>query len=219
MCNIEYRINKVKKYIHQIASAYLVADSNLAILKPLVYDEIFIQRFNNTLAANGLERLQETLLLALIERIVNMIQDTDPRTASLFNVVKLIEDKQLKTALEEQFCKEENRKKEFEDKYQKIKEDTDNLIKSELGQKLRKVRDKIISHYEMTLEVKELRPFKPNDFGLNWGDTEKYMSEAEPIIFDSVYLINRGFYYLEDFKKSHTKISQEFWKTCQLINN
>ncbi len=67
-------------------------------------------RFNNNeFAANGLERLRDTLLLDLIKDIVNMTLDNNDKTASLPSLVKLIENTELKTALKQKFAPQKTR--------------------------------------------------------------------------------------------------------------
>ena len=219
MCNIDYRIKKVKAYVNRMASAYIVACSKLAMLRPLVYNNEFRKRFNNRIAADGLERLEITLLLDLIEDLVGMTLDKDERSASLFTVTNLIKEPKLKSALKEVFCKIGSQKRadlkekddEFEKRYTNIMEGTEKLIKGEIGKKLKLVRNKIASHYEMNRGGGEPIPFEIQDFDLKWGDEQNYMNEAEPIIFDAAYLINRDYYSIDEFKRHYDNISNYFW--------
>ena len=105
MTNIKSRVEKIKAYCREMASAYLMADAKLAMLKPLAYDKKSVKRFDRSVSAHGLNLLRTTLLLDLIEDLVGFTQDKDQTSASLMNINRLLSNTELRTAIKEDFCK------------------------------------------------------------------------------------------------------------------
>lgn len=239
MSDIKSRLEKVKAYCREMASAYLMADAKLAMLKPLAYDRKFIKRFDLSVGAHGLHLLQTTLLLDLIEDIVGFTQDNAQTSASLVNIRRLISNIELREAIKEDFCKpppstwvdtdlddasrqqveeDENTKyrekqaRTFDQLYKSVTTGIDNLIGSNIARKLKRVRNNVSSHYAMTSQGKEPRLLNPADFGLKWGDSEKYMKDAKEVVFDMVLLVTNSSYDLDSFERNHTRSANDFWR-------
>jgi hypothetical protein len=237
--DIKSRLEKVKAYCRQMASAYLMADAKLAMLKPLAYDRKFVKRFDRSVGAHGLNLLRTTLLLDIIEDLVGFTQDDGQTSASLVNIRKLISAIELREAIKEDFCKpppstwvdtdlddatrqqieeDENRKyreeqaHKFDQLYQSITTGIDNLINSDTAKELKRVRNKVSSHYAMTSQGKEPRLLNPADFGLKWGDAEQYSKGARNVVFDMVLLVANSSYALDSFEQHHTRIADDFWR-------
>ena len=86
------------------------------------------------------------------------------------------------------------------------------LTGSDMAEKLKDVRNKVSSHYAMTNQGEEPRLLNLADFGLKWGDAEKYMQDAKEVIFDMILLVTNSSYALESFENHHTRIADEFWR-------
>jgi len=237
--DIKSRVEKVKAYCREMASAYLMADAKLAILKPLAYDRKFVERFDRSLGAHGLHLLRTTLLLDLIEDLVGFTQDDDQTSASLVNIRRLVSNIELREAIKEDFCKpppstwvdtdlddgirqqfeeDENTKyrerqaQAFDQLYESVTMGIDNLIGSSIARKLKRARNKVSSHYAMTSQGKEPRLLNLADFGLKWGDPEKYMKDAKKVVFDMILLVTNSSYFLDSFEQNHTRIANDFWR-------
>lgn len=196
MSDIKSRLEKVKAYCTEMASAYLMADAKLAMLKPLAYDRKFVKRFDRSVGAHGLNLLRTTILLDLIEDLVGFTQDKHQTSASLVNIRRLISDIELREAIREDFCKpppstwgdtdlddgirqkleeaantkhREGQARIFDQRYESLTMGIDNLIGSDMAKKLKGVRNKVSSHYAMASQGKEPRLLNPADFGLKWG--------------------------------------------------
>lgn len=239
MSDIKSRLEKVKAYCREMASAYLMADAKLALLKPLAYNKKFVARFDHSLGAHGLQLLRTTLLVDIIEDLVGFTQDNDKSSASLVNIRNRISNIELREAIKEDFCKpppitwvnteldeairqrfeeDENTKyrekqaRKFDQLYESVTMGIDMLIDSDMAKKLKNVRNKVSSHYAMTSQGEEPRLLNLADFGLKWGDAEQYMQDAKKVIFDMILLVTNISYDLEGFEKHHTRIANDFWR-------
>ena len=222
-----------------MASAYLMADAKLAMLKPLAYDRKFVKRFDRSVGAHGLNLLRTTLLLDIIEDLVGFTQDDDQTSASLVNIRRLVSHTELREAIKEEFCRpppstwfdtdlddairqqfeedantkyRERQARTFDQLYESVTMGIDNLIGSDIAGKLKRVRNKVSSHYAMTSQGKEPRLLNPADFGLKWGDAEQYLKDARKVVFDMVLLVTNSSYALDSFEQHHTRIADDFWR-------
>jgi hypothetical protein len=239
MAKIDIRVKKIKAYCNGMASRYIATMRILAMVKPLVYDEKFVKRYHNSVGGHGLGVLREALMLGYVDDLFALTQDTDDRSASLVNIVKLLGDSALRDVVKVEFCTlppcmwvgiddeaTEKRLTEQEAKahtakqaprfdkiWESVVKGTDDIVASEIGRKINKVRNKLSSHYEMTAQGKEPRLMEIGDFALKWGDPERYMEDAKPIIFDTVLLVTNTDYHLQSFELSAAQIAEAFWNT------
>lgn len=218
-----------------MASAYLMADAKLAMLKPLAYDRKFVKRFDRSVGAHGLNLLRMTLLLDLIEDLVGFTQDKHQTSASLVNIKRLISDTELRDAIKEEFCTpppstwgnteldeaikqrfdtkyRERQAHKFDQLYESVTMGIDKLTGSDMAKKLKNARNKVSSHYTMTSQGEKPTLLNLADFGLKWGDAEKYMQDAKKVIFDMILLVANSSYALESFENHHTRIANDFWR-------
>jgi hypothetical protein len=207
------------------------------MLLPLAYDKDLVSHYNKSMAGSGAEVLREALMLGLVDDLVALTQDKYKKTASLANIVRLLQEPVLRDAVKVEFCKplpiayagphDEAAKKDFFEQSAKehskrkarqfdalwssIVTGTNDLVNGEVGKKLKGLRDKVSSHYEMTTLGEEPRPLRIDDFDLKWGDPERYMEKAKKVIFDTVLLTTNEHYGLETFEREDSRISEAFW--------
>jgi hypothetical protein len=237
--NFSTRIAKIRAYSHTVVGAYFTADRKLALLRPTLYDQELIRQYDNSVAAHGLNLLQVTLFLDLVKDATVFTLDQDKRAASLHNVLRLLSQDDLREELCREYCTprpshwiggnideetrrclEERRQEDFRQaqavdfngRYTKLKEQADMILTGDLATRLKKARDKLIAHYEMTAAGSEPSPVSPEDVGLKWGDVDDYFGEIEPLIFDAELLIANSSYALAQFKKNSERVAREFWE-------
>lgn len=239
MSEIDRRARKAKAYCTAMASRYLAMRRRAAIALPLVYDKDLVSRYNESRAGLGVEVLREALMFGFVADLVALTQDRDRKTASLANIVSLLQDSVLRTAVKEEFCeplpmiyadpgdeaakrdffeqtaKEHSKRKarQFDALWSSIVTGANDLVNGEVGKKLKGLRDKVSSHYEMTALGEEPRPLRIDDFDLKWGDPERYMEEAKKVIFYAVLLTTNVDYRLETFEREESRVSEAFWAT------
>ena len=102
-------ISQQKKKIEHLAEAivgkYFMADQERALLEPIVSDELIIKHWDNSLAAHGLEALRMSLYMSVLSAMNSLLFDNYAKTASLYNVCKMLEDERLVGLLREDYCK------------------------------------------------------------------------------------------------------------------
>jgi hypothetical protein len=237
MPELDRRVRKIKAYCTAMASHYLAMRCRMAMLMPLVYDKDLVSRYNKSRAGSGAEVLREALMLGFVDDLVALTQDRHKETASLANIVGLLQDPVLRGAVKVEFCKplpmtyagphdeaakrdffeqtakEHSKRKarQFDALWSSIVTCTNDLVNGEVGKKLKGLRNKVSSHYEMSALCEEPRPLRIDDFDLKWGDPERYMEEAKKVIFDTVLLVTNTQYALETSEREDTRIAKAFW--------
>jgi hypothetical protein len=224
MSEIDRRVTKVRAYCTAMASRYLAMRRRAAMLLPLTHNENLVSRYNKSTAGSGVEVLREALMLGLVDDLVALTQDRDLRTASLANIVGLLREPVLRDAVKVEFCKpilitsggpdkerSERKARQFDALWSSIATGTNDLVNGEVGKKLKGLRDKVSSHYEMTALGEEPRPLRIDDFDLKWGDPERYMEQAKKVVFDTILLTTNQSYRLETFEREDSRISEAFW--------
>ena len=102
---ISQQMNKIEHLAEAIVGKYLMADQERALMEPIVSDESIIQHWNNSLAAHGLEALRMSLYMSVLSAMNPLLFDNYAKTASLYNVCKMLEDERLVGLLRENYCK------------------------------------------------------------------------------------------------------------------
>ena len=232
------QVEKIEFVIKEIVNGYFVAEQKLALLTPLLEDEVLIHSWDESAGVRGAEALVFTLYMAVLSDMRALLFDPDKRTASLEHVVSVFgnqhsvkllretftapeevtvighdDDNSMKNSIEKYVNAEHSKQtgEEFDVLLTKTVEKYSTLKDSELAQRVISARSKMISHKEIRTVDGERALYNPTDFGLKWHDAQNIMLEAKEIIFNCNYLIHCGSYDLDGFKKGHTDAANSFW--------
>ena len=235
---ISQQKKKIEHLAEAIAGKYFLADQERALMEPIVSDESIIKRWHNSLAGHGLEALRMSLYMSVLSAMNSLLFDNYAKTASLYNVCKMLEDERLVRLLREDYCKPfeinhlnddldeeakraieasihaEHRQRASEDFDQRLKavwEGYQRLCDSSLAERVQKARDRMVAHYQVTSLEGERRLYNPTDFGLRWGDASDIMAEAKAIIFDVPLIVSGRWYCVDDYVSGHEHIAAHFW--------
>ncbi|GHC17038.1 hypothetical protein [Aidingimonas halophila] len=235
-------ISQQKKKIEHLAEAivgkYFMADQERALMEPIVSDESIIKHWDNSLAAHGLEALRMSLYMSVLSAMNSLLFDNYAKTASLYNVCKMLEDERLVGLLREAYCKpleinhlnddlDEEAKRvietsinaehrelasdDFDQRLKAVREGYERLCKSSLAERVQNARDRMVAHYQVTSLEGERRLYNPADFGLKWGDASEIMAQAKVIIFDVPLIVSGRWYCVDDYVLGHKDIAAQFW--------
>lgn len=240
---IKERVAKASAYATAMANRYLSARQKLAIMEPLVSDEMS-KRFDKSYGAHAYRTLTLTLILDLLRDIWAFTLDSDERAPSLRNIWRLVENKELHAALRaiaatprkgettfsgDEWSEEEKaqwrarwdaediekQEKAFDDAFKRASAGVPELINSELAGKLDTARKKAIAHYDMraTKDGPQLYPLV--DIGLKWSDPKSFLNQLEKILWDVVLLATWGSYDVDGFERTSRLYAADFWARLQ----
>lgn len=229
-------VRKVRAYSRAVASIYIDADFKRALVGPAIDDQTVIDRCNESGAGRALDFLQILLYLDLIKDAVAITCDRDSRSASLYNLMRLLANDDLRATIQTDYCapawggppRDEAMKEvraavqaerrprlesQFEDKYAALAKGVEEMLAEPETEKLRTARNKLIAHYEVTAAGEEPRLVRLADLDLNWGDAERLLDSAEPLVFETEMLVSGASYALDQFKRNHRGYAECFWAT------
>ena len=232
------QVKKVEFVIKELINGYFVADQKLALLIPLLEDEVLIHSWDETAGVKAAEALVFTLNMSVLSDIRALLFDPDKGTVSLKHIVSVLENQHSVKILRNSFTAleevqvighddDDNMRKTIEkyvneESIQQRGEEFDKLVTetidkysaltgSDLAQRVINARSKMISHKEIRTVDGERTLYNPTDFGLKWHDAENIMSEARKIIFNCNYIIHRNSYDLDGFHNGHRDAANSFW--------
>lgn len=233
-------VRKVRACARAVATKYLDADFKRALVEPAIYDRLN-ERYNAAGAGRAFDFLRITLYLDLIGDAVTFTCDQNPRAASLHNIMEILANEDTLAEIRQDYCKdppsvwcgpipnkellewiekfkgeeEKQAEQKFFVEYTSLAEAVGALLATPLARRLRKARDKLIAHYELTAAGKEPKLVSTAELGLKWGDVEAYLDRAEPLVFGAELLVSSTDYALEAYKKGHREEAQRFWAASE----
>ena len=207
-------------------------------------DQSLRASYNKTKASHGFLHLTYVLYCDLIAETVSLIADQYDDTASLAQIVTQLEKKSLhdkyrkesvrphvfnwlnkfdsesdKIEIERDLAKKETRKlgAVFRRNYRNLMNGWQQLRALPEFDKLRRIRNKILSHKATRVENGETRLFELKDFKMKYGECEKLIDAAEPLFVRVGTLVRRTDYNYSSAKQIYAKRAEEFWATCRGI--
>ena len=233
-------IKYIQKRTRAMVDKFISCHLKWEMLEPLLKDEVLIKNVEKRKAGVGLNVLRLTLYLDHIHTLANTLCDRDHRTASLANILKILEKNETQIGLRNEYttpnkCFISNPNSDLsKEGYERIIEKAQSrdkaileqkfdelclrtltkgkkLLKSELLEKAYKVRSKVISHYEMKVENIEPHIVDIKDFNLTWYDGKNIFEISESIVLDVALLVTGTNYAIETYKTLHKEYSNLFW--------
>jgi hypothetical protein len=236
------RIDKVKAYATAMADKYLFARQKLAIMEPLLKEDV-TKLFDKSYGAHAHDALALTLILDLIRDICAFTLDTGERAASLVNIWRLITNDDLRSALRAVAAKPhvrnaiwaqdltaeeksawlseiesediERNGKAFDDAFARAAEGVVELANSSLADSFKTVRDKALAHYEMRPGRDGYELFDLDKAGVRWGSPREFLDRLDRVVWDVVLVATWDSYDKEGFDKAHRLYAADFWARLQ----
>lgn len=235
-------IEKVKAYATALADKYLFARQKLAIMEPLLSEEI-TKLLGKSYAAHAHDALAVTLILDLVRDICAFTLDTDGRAASLVNIWRLVSHADVRSALRAVAAKPDARnaiwakgltaqeksawlsgiEKEdierngaaFDEAFARAEKAIAEIVHLDLAETFKTVRDKALAHYEMRPGRDGYELFDLGKAGVKWGSPREFLDRLDRVVWDVVLIATWGSYDEEGFEKAHRLYAADFWARLQ----
>lgn len=234
---MENRLTKVKEYTQAAIDTLLVTRNKFDILEPLMKNDALAKRFSGGLRPQARNTLIGTVYLDCSLSLLAISGDCnrDGTTPSVCNILRLLKSDDLRNRLRDEFSKpiaydleslpEESRKQisqdlaakdeverqcQFDKTYEKVRQQFDAFMKEEVCLRLKKVRDKVHAHKEMTSQDGKPRLRTLEEFGIKVGDLEIFMNSIENLLLELEPLMG-SHHYLNDFKIESKSMAKQFW--------
>jgi hypothetical protein len=230
-------IRQVRVRIEGIVSRYIGADMNLALVDTLIASDAGA-KLNGSLAAHGYNRLLHTIYLDVIKDLWAITLDRDPRSASLFQLRKLVREVKTKRALRAEYSRpvpvvnaggdadpeevrrivDEHHRQEysaqFDDHFPKVLAGIDDILTNGRLQTLERVRHEVVAHSSVAnMPESGLEIVKIDRFQIHWNAAEAVFEELDPVVTNAA-LIFTGKNYGSSvrYKGQHREWATSFWR-------
>lgn len=231
------RLAKVKEYAQAAIETLLVTIGKFALLEPLMKSEALVKRFSEGLRPNARNIMISTVYLDCSLSLLAISVDCDERVASVCIILRLLKSDDLRNRLRDEFLKtnayiydlenlpEESREPtgqkyaaqdraraqcRFDETYEKVRQQFDVLKQGEVCVRLKKVRDKVHAHKEMTLQDGKPRLRTLEEFEIKVGDLETFLNSIEELLLELVALTGNS-QCLSVFKMESKTMAKQFW--------
>lgn len=186
----------------------------------------------------GIIGLRYIIYLDYIQSLMNMVFDSDDRVSSIKNIAEKLKKKEIK----EYFLEERNKTKidysilpnenaeynesdeywdaflqqqqwqHYIDLYNNIIKNYSIIESNSRFHELKSIRDKIVSHYEISRKDDTARLYQIDDMDISWNDIEKLYEIANKLIIDVYGFIFGSYYELRNVFKTQNDMA------CSIIN-
>lgn len=234
---IQDRIKKNEVILSSIVNIYFLADQNQKLLGELLDNSDLLSRWDGSYAVSGVNSIRFSLYMYVLSEMRAILFDKQEKVASIHNVLSSLDDENFLDQLRKWFCDtsqeeilspdgnlSEEKKDYFRAEDSKLKANGfDQLLKqarmnykvlfdSEIGSRVNKARNKMISHKEFqSADSSGRRVFEANDFGLAYSDAEDIIKMSHDIIFPLYSLFTKSYFDSEHSMNHHKIVAQEFW--------
>ena len=157
----------------------------------------------------------------------NLVTDRDSRALSLHRIVALIEQPEVKQALEQFYDRpkrvdvvmvnvdpglaeetreeivrenQESSRQRFEARYPRVVSEANALLASCQATKMRDYRCRIVAHYEMTRDGRPRRLVRAEEINLTWREPFDFFSRAGELIVDVYELTFDSSYHIDSYR-------------------
>jgi hypothetical protein len=212
------------------------------VLEPALNDQALIASYNQTLEANALNQIRYTLYRSLIVDSYSLVGDPDQRSCTIQALIAHLRDPSVVAVIRQEYVRphafnwvdtsldQEQRLQleatiraregtQLEEEFDRILPQTfelwDKFAGSPLFDRIKKARNKILAHRDLRIDGAKLRLWEFKDLELKWGDCEKYIDTARPIVENLGLLIASTNYGFDSSTKEIGRVAEAFWKTCR----
>ena len=237
------QLEKIQTLTDITIGKYIDSYLKWAFTLPILRDQLIIDSLKEKPNGPfGIQFLRLELYLAFLLALSNVISDSDDRAASICNIIRHAHKPKAKELLRRAFTAPMSKDRivfvggfsdkskdiyvqnkiadyqtEHEDLFDKnfdqVIEAASKLLESKLVKKVRDVRDKTISHYEMRSNDGHMKLVSIEDLGLKWDDGITLYRKTKPIM-ENLGLYIRSTGYAFDFsEEDQTRLGKSIWST------
>ena len=226
-------IEKLKAHVESLHRLLIRVYTQFLFLRPMMVNHSLIARMGKEGKRVGFEQLRDLLYWNFILELVKVCDDKDKKVPSIRNIAKKLEDQNTRILLEnehsrsalprvkgesektwERFRKqdEEELRKKFQETYEIMRKNSDELLTSNSLKKYKKIRDNLIAHNELQkvdghyqfLDIKELN--------LTYGQERILLESSKDIIDDLQSLVLNSCFSWDSFFIPEKREVCKFWE-------
>lgn len=233
-------LDKARAVARAVVDRFFDADYKLANLEYLMRRDLGV-RIGRSYAANAVNQMASWSYFDLVNTLCGCILDDGAKAARLANVMRMLEDKRIRTGLRRRFSTPQPVKLSWaEDETPFTEEETRQIQKEIASRDQREAEQRFDERYEQLerawpticghaladpfihlrdkaiahyeiLPGSEPKLFDLRSLGLKWGDPAQFMHDAEESIMSAAVICASSSYDVEGFKEAHRRFIGDLW--------
>jgi hypothetical protein len=219
----QYIIDKIAKKAHIVLDEYLKARMQYTFICNMIDDNNVYNRFDNSRSAHIFNLIIFTFLHDSIKSLYNIVFDKNKSSASIHNLLnelhnnKSIFEEDQKSDISLYLPKEIAHKQamrlhrdflknceNFAVKYDEIKNHPD-------ISKIRKIRNKVVSHIDISTAARKIQRTNIGHFDLHWDQIDTIVDDVEKLVDLALACCASTSHFFQNSKDQYLSISKEFW--------
>jgi hypothetical protein len=215
------RIAKLEAEVEALFDLAIRAYARFIFLRPMLTDQELHNRIGKEAKAIGFRQLRSWLYWGLVQELVKICWDKDPRSPSIMTLARKLTDAELRNRLETK-CLKNNRemgekrvRASFNEAYEDFQKRTEEMLSSHSVGGYKTIRDKLISHNELRVSRQSTTGydfFDVKESKLKYGD-ERRLLETLQVLIDHLLLIVRNVdFSWESFFRNEERVAHDFWE-------
>ena len=230
------KIEKLEAHASHLLDAFIALQERYALLEPMLFN-VDVPRIRGSFKqARGFMILRHSLFLSTCQDIAKLTRDTDPRTPSISNLLRALENPTVHEYLRERYSNwhvplveaetdpqiveairhlELNETAENRIRFDKVFEESKAkfgmLLTSSAIEACHSIRDKLSAHTEVRYVADKYELLDISKLGLKWGDLGGSIKAMEELVSNLGLLIRNAAFAWDMLDVELKKASTEFW--------
>ena len=184
------RIAKLEAEVEALFDLTIRAYARFIFLRPMLTDQELHNRIGKEAKAIGFRQLRSWLYWGLVQELVKICWDKDPRSPSIMTLARKLTDAELRNRLETK-CLKNNRemgekrvRASFNEAYEDFQKRAEEMLSSHSVGGYKTIRDKLISHNELRVSRQSTTGydfFDVKESKLKYGDERRLLETLQVV--------------------------------------
>ena len=225
-------IEKLEAQVDSLVTLMMRSYAQFLFLRPMMVNYELIARMGTEGKRSGFEQLRSILYWNFIQELVKICDDQDKRTPSIKRIIDKLDNNSLKKDLEDKYSKsalpriegedydawkalrdqEENELRvKFRNIFERLKNNSKELLSSTTLSGYKEIRDKLIAHNELRKSEDEYKLFDIGILNLEYGNERELLEKAKDIIDDLNSVVRNAGFSWDSLYEIESRDICKFW--------
>ena len=214
-------IAKLEAEVEALFNLTIRAYERFIFLRPMLTNQELHDRISKEAKGIGFRQLRNWLYWALVQELIKICFDNDPRSPSVATVTRKLKDVELRNELEQK-CVKNNREMgeaevqaSFDRAYSDYLTRAGGMLSSHSVGSYKTIRDKLISHNELRQSLQSATGydfFDVKDAKLKYGDERKLLETLQVLVDHLLFIVRNVDFSWDSFLDNEEQVARDFWK-------
>ncbi len=233
-------VKKLEAHVEHLLNEFITLRERYAMLRPMLHDEDVVKNKGSKKRYRGFIIIRNSLFLSCCQAIANLCVDKDVRCPSISQIIVKLENSTLRDKFKKKFSDwtvpagehepqilellkrmEENERTErrvaFDNDFKKLMALWSSFSSSKSAQSLKKIRNKVAAHTDISLVNGEYKLFDISSLDLKWDDIKQTINDMQAIVDLINLLVRNSGYHWESLDEIFCNIVNDYWEISPAI--